>query len=131
MISAAFALALLVSLLCAGCTSSTPEGTVRDFIRARLSGEEKKAAGLTVEGDLTDYLGGEGFLAGSGVSFEASTVEVSGDRARVTARFRWEEGEAEVSYICLRVGSRWKVSLRETEESWIPDLKRLREGESP
>lgn len=122
--------ALLAALLYAGCYTSTPEGTVREFIRARMAGDENRAAGLTVEGDLTEYLGGEGFLAGSGVSFDAWTAELSGDRARVVVHFRGEEGEADVSYICRRVGSRWKVSLRETEEFRLPDLKLLGEEEN-
>lgn len=120
----------LVPLLFPGCSSSRPEGTVRDFIRARLEGDERRAAGLTVEGDLSDFPGGEAFLAGSGVSFDAETAEVSADRARVVVHYRWGEGEkADVSYICQREGSRWKVSLRETEELWLPDLKLLREEE--
>lgn len=129
-IPAALLLALLIPLPAAGCSSSTPQGVVRDFIRARLEGNERRAAELTVEGDLTGYLGGEAFLAGSGVSLETETAEVSGDRARVVAHFRWEEGEADISYVCRRVGSRWKVSLGETEEYWFPELELLREEET-
>lgn len=120
-------LALFSLLFFAGCSSSTPESVVRDFIQARLDGHEGRAADLTVEGDLSEYLGGEPFLAGSGASMKAETVEVSSDRARVIVHFRWEEGEANVSYICRRVGSRWKVALRETEEFRLPELELLRE----
>lgn len=129
-ITAVLMLALPALLLVAGCTSSTPENVVRNFIRARLNGQERQAAELTVEGDLSEYLGGEPFLAGSGVSFDSETEEVSNDRARVIVHFRWEEGEADVSYICRRVGYRWKVSLRETEEFRLPELELLREDEN-
>lgn len=126
----AFLMLALTVLLVAGCASSTPENVVRDFIRARLNSHERQAAELTVEGDLSEYLGGEPFMAGSVVSFDSETEEISNDRARVIVQFRWEQGEADVSYICRRVGSRWKVSLRETEEFRLPELKLLRDDEN-
>lgn len=116
-----------VVLSFAGCSSSTPERTVRDFIQARMSGKEERAAGLTVEGDLAGFLGGENHLAGSDVSLTAETSELEGDRAVVDVHFRWEEGELDVPYVCRRVGSRWKVALRETESLWYPDIQYMEE----
>lgn len=120
--AAAIVLAVLATaVLVAGCSSSTPNGTVRDFIKERVAGRDERAAELTLEGDLSGYPGGENHLAGSDMSLSAEVSELAGDRAVVLVRFRLPEGELEVPYVCRREGARWKVSLRETEELWYPD----------
>ncbi len=113
----------LLNLSLTGCASSTPERAVREFINYRMEGDESRAAGLTVEGDLEGYLGGEPYLSGSEASFIPELVESRKDRAVVRVRFCWGEQEIEISYVCRRVGSRWKVALRETEELWFPDVE--------
>lgn len=113
-------LALLLTAQAVGCSSSTPEKAVRDFIDARAAGNDHRAAGLTVEGDLGDYPGGEPNLGGSEISYQVGEAEVDGDRALVTVLFQWDGQEVEVSYVARRVGSRWKVSLEETLENWLP-----------
>jgi len=112
--------AALLAMHAAGCSSSTPEKTVRDFIRARAAGDDHRAAGLTLEGDLGDYPGGEAYLSESDISLQVGPVSVEGDRATVTALFRWDGQEVEVPYVVRRAGSRWKVSLKETVELWLP-----------
>ncbi|NPV59420.1 MAG: hypothetical protein HPY75_07130 [Actinobacteria bacterium] len=113
-------LATLVAQV-AGCSSSTPDKVVLEFIGARAAGNERRAAELTVEGDLGDYPGGEPYLGGSGISYQVSGIEVEGDLARVTVLFQWDDQEVEVPYVALRKGSRWKVSLEETGRLWLPD----------
>ncbi len=112
--------ALLFSAYMSGCSASTPEKTVREFIGARVAGNDRLAAELTVEGELGDYPGGEQYLGESDIAYQVGEVEVDGDRARVTVAFRWDGQEVEVSYAARRVGSKWKLSLRETLEEWLP-----------
>ncbi len=107
-------------LLAAGCrAASTPESTVREFVYARRQGNEKRAAELTVEGDLADFMGGEDFLSRSEISVEVSAAELQGDRAVVGVQYGLGEQWLEVPYVCRREGTRWKVSLRETESLWL------------
>ncbi len=127
---AALLLAFLVSaVFVTGCSSSTPDGTVLDFIRARVAGREERAAQLTLEGDLSGYLGGENHMADSEMSLSAEVSELVGDRALVMVRFRLPEEELEIPYVCRREGARWKVSLRETEELWYPEVREPEGGQ--
>jgi hypothetical protein len=41
------------------------------------------------------------------------------NRALVSVLFRWDEMETEIPYVCRRVESQWKISLRETEDMWL------------
>lgn len=121
-----FLLALILtafsaSVVITGCSSSTPEIAVREFVNARIEGNESRATELTVEGNLRGYLGGEPFLAFSGAEFTTELVESERDRAVVRAHFSWDEGSVDVTYVCRLVKSRWKVSLRETEGLWYPE----------
>lgn len=95
---------------------------MEEFVSARIDGDEKRAADLTLEGDLSDFAGGEPFLRNSGVTFVVETAETRGDRSSVTVRYGWEGGSAELPYVCRRQGTRWKVALRETEELWLEGL---------
>jgi hypothetical protein len=104
-----------------GCRASTPEATVNDFVKARIAGDEERAAELTLEEDLDDFIGGEAFLSSSGVDFEVGRVEVDGTHAVVTIHFRWDDQEVEVPYVCEREGTQWLVALRETEEMWLEE----------
>ena len=108
-------------LLAAGCSASTPERAVRDFVSARIAGNDDKAAGFTVEGDLSDYMGGEPSLYATGVSYELELDEMEGNRAVVIVRFSWDGESVDIPYVSLREGTRWKVALRETEEMWLPE----------
>ncbi len=106
-----------------GCSASTPQRTVGDFISARISGNDGKAAGLTVEEDLAEYMGGELFLYASDVSYTIEPPQVDGDRALVVVHFSWDDQSADIPYVTRRVGSKWKVALRETEELWLPGVE--------
>jgi hypothetical protein len=127
------AAAALFSLLfsAAGCTASTPQRAVGDFISARIAGDDEKAAGLTVEEDLTDYIGGEPFLYAKDVSYEVGLGEVDNDRATVTVTYFWGDQSVEIPYVTQRVGTKWKVALRETEELWFPDIEVDEESSTP
>lgn len=114
-------LSLLVST--AGCSASTPQRAVGDFISARIAGDEAKAASLTVEEDLSDYIGGEPFLYATDVAYDVGQGEVVGDRATVTVTYFWDDQSVDIPYISRRVGTKWKVALRETEELWFPDIE--------
>lgn len=70
---------------------------------------------------MDDFIGGEAFLAGSGVSFDVSPGEVDGKRAVVTVQFRWDEQVIDVPYVCEREGTKWLVALRETGELWLEE----------
>jgi hypothetical protein len=120
LIAAVTTLSLLL-LAFSGCRASTPEATVTDFIKARIAGDEERAAELTVEGDLEDFIGGEVFLAGSGVEFDVSRADVDGTRAVVTARFHWDDQVVDIPYVCEREGTKWLVALRETEGLWLEE----------
>jgi hypothetical protein len=111
--------ALLFPLAASGCTASTPEREVRGFVSARIAGNDERAARLTVEGDLSDFAGGETFLSGSGVAYDLSPAVVNGNSAVVTVNYYWDDRTADVPYVCLRTGTKWKVSLRDTEELWL------------
>lgn len=113
-------LALLLAAQAVGCFSSTPEKAVRDFIDARAAGNDRRAAVLTVEGDLSDYPGGEPYLGDSDITFQVGEVVVDGDRALVTVNFQWDGQEVGVPYVARRIESKWKVALAETREEWLP-----------
>jgi len=108
-------------LAVSGCRASTPEATVNGFIKARIAGDEERAAELTVEEDLDDFIGGEAFLSGSGVDFDVGRAKVDRTRAVVTVHFRWDDRVVEVPYVCEREGTQWLVVLRETEELWLEE----------
>jgi hypothetical protein len=112
---------LCLLLPASGCSASTPERAVRDFLSARIAGNDEKAAAFTVEGDLTDYMGGEPALYATGVSYDVELDEMEGNRAVVIVHFRWEGESVDIPYVSLREGTKWKVSLRETEELWLPE----------
>ncbi len=116
---------MCLSALAAGCSASTPQRAVGDFISARIAGDEARAAELTVEEELTGYIGGEPFLYATDVSFEIEQVEteVGEDRAVVIVRFRWDEQCVDLPYVSQRVGSKWKVALSETVEMWYPEIE--------
>lgn len=116
---------LFLFSLAAGCSASTPQRAVGDFVSARIAGDDARAAELTVEQDVSDYIGGEPFLYASDVSFEIEQTEerVDEDRAVVMVRYTWADQSVELPYVCLRVGSKWKVALRETEEMWFPEIE--------
>lgn len=103
----------------AGCAASTPERTVGDFLSARIAGDQGRAARLTVEEDLTGFMGGEPFLSGSGVSFDLDPANVEAGRAVITVHYRRDDQVADVPYVCLRIGNKWKVALRDTQEIWL------------
>lgn len=106
-----------------GCSSSTPQRAVSDFISARIAGDEDKAAGLTVEEDLSGHLGGEPYLRAGGVTFDLEPPQVDGDRAVVVAHFHWDGQSVDIPYVTRRIGTKWKVALGETQELWLPDLE--------
>ena len=106
-----------------GCSASTPQRAVGDFISARIAGNDEKASKLTVEEDLTGYMGGEPFLYASDVSYEMEPPQVDGDRAVVVVHYSWGDQSADIPYITRRVGTKWRVALRETEELWLPDIE--------
>jgi hypothetical protein len=123
---------VLVSYLLAfvtGCTASTPQRTVGDFISARIAGNEEKAAGLTIEEDLSGYMGGEPYLYAGDVTYELEQAQVDGDRTVVTVHYSWGDQSADIPYVTRRIGTKWKVALRETEELWLPEVEV--EGETP
>lgn len=133
-VATALAVSLAVALAPAtlsGCHSSTPELTVQEFIKYRMEGNESRAKKLTVEGDLKEYLGGEPYLAGSEVDFTTEQVESEKDRAVVRVHFSWGEEGVDISYVCRRVKSRWKVSLRETEALWYPEMELKEQSTNP
>jgi hypothetical protein len=115
----------------AGCSASSPQRAVGDFVRARIAGNDDKAAKLTVEEDLSDYIGGEPFLYASDVSFDLEPPETSGDRAVVIVHYRWSDQSVDIPYVTRRIGTKWKVALRETEELWLPDIEVGEEPPSP
>ena len=65
-------------------------------------------------------MGGEPFLYASGVTYELEQTEAEGNRAVVTVHFTWDGNSVDIPYVCHRVGTKWKVALRETEELWLP-----------
>jgi hypothetical protein len=115
--------AVCLFILAAGCSASTPQRAVGEFISARIAGNEEKAAQLTVEEDLSGYVGGEPFLYATDVSYDLEQAQIDGDRAVVIAHFRWGDQSVDIPYVSRRVGTRWRVSLRETEEMWFPDIE--------
>lgn len=123
--------AALASATLSGCHPSTPELTVQEFINYRMEGDESRAKKLTVEGDLREYLGGEPYLAGSEVNFTTEQMESERDRAVVRVHFSWGNEEVDISYVCRRVKSRWKVSLRETEALWYPEMELEEQSTNP
>lgn len=123
----ACAASLFLASLC-GCSSSTPQGAVREFLDACMRGDRERAAARTVEHDLSGYLGGEEFFASPEFTFRVELTEMGEDRAVVTVRFSREEEEVAVPYVCRYVGGRWMVALRETERLWWPDIESLGEG---
>ena len=121
-------LAIAAAVLClvvtaAGCSASTPQRAVGDFISARIAGNDDKAAKLTVEENLEGYVGGEPFLYASDVSFTLDQPQVEGDRAVVVVHYGWDDKVVDLPYVARRVGTKWKVALDETEELWLPEIE--------
>jgi hypothetical protein len=106
----------------AGCSASTPQRVVGDFISARIAGNDEKAAKLTVEETLEGYVGGEPFLYASGVSFKLEPAQSEADRAVVMVQFTWDDKSVDLPYVTRRVGTKWKVALEESEEMWLPGI---------
>jgi hypothetical protein len=119
----AFFCALVLLGAASGCSASTPQRAVGDFISARIAGNDERAAKLTVEEDITGYMGGEPFLYATDVSYELEPPQVDGDRAVVVVHYSWDDQSADIPYITRRVGTKWRVALRETEELWLPDIE--------
>ncbi|MBN2026585.1 MAG: hypothetical protein JW854_07500 [Actinobacteria bacterium] len=133
-LAAAPAVAVFLALLLAftaGCSASTPQRAVGDFITARIAGDEERAAGLTVEEDLTGYIGGEPFLYATDVSYDVGQGEVENDRAVVTVTYFWGDQSVDIPYVTRRVGTKWKVALRESEELWFPEIEVVEESQTP
>ncbi len=96
---------------------------MRDFISARLAGNEATAAKLTVQGNLDDFLGAEYSLSGTGASFNVSVSQSGSEDALVVAHYTWQDQTMDVPYACIRVSGEWKIDLEGTEQLWM-------EGES-
>jgi hypothetical protein len=109
----------LVLYTVTGCAASTPDRVVRDFVAARIAGDDARAALLTVEGDLGSFGGGEPFLGDLEVSCQVQDTNMDGDHAVVTVRFEWRDGVVDIPYVCRRGESEWKVSLTDTEKLWL------------
>lgn len=120
-VAVAVAMALLITAATCGCSASTPQSAVTDFITARIAEDEARASRLTVEDDLGGYAGGEPYLYAGEVSFELEPPQVEGDRAVVMVSFFWDEESVDVPYVTRKIGNKWKVSLAETEGLWLPD----------
>jgi len=78
---------------------------------------------MTVEGDMSGYIGGEPFLYATNVSYEIDLPQAEGDRAVVVVRYLWDGEAADIPYVTRRVDTKWKVALRETEDLWLPDVE--------
>ncbi len=114
--------ALFLAVQAPGCSASTPQRAVGDFVSARIAGKDDRAAELTVEGDLGEHIGGEPFLYASGVTYELEEPRIEGDRAVVAVRYCWDGQSVELPYVARRVGTKWKVALSETAGLWLPDV---------
>lgn len=66
-------------------------------------------------------MGGEPFIYATGVSYDLEQAEAEGNRAVVIVHFRWNGDSVDIPYVSRRVGTKWKVALRETEELWLPE----------
>lgn len=121
-LAAAAAVLFVVLAITAGCSASTPQRAVGDFVSARIAGKDDKAAKLTVEETLEGYVGGEPFLYASDVTFTTDQPQVEGDRAVVIVSYSWDDKAVDLPYVARRVGTKWKVALEETEEMWMPDI---------
>lgn len=100
---------------------STPEKSVKDFVSSRIGGNESKAAGLTLQGKLDDFGGGEFALSGTGSSFSATVSEIDGDSAVVIVHYQNGDQTADVPYKCVRVSGNWKIDLAGTEGLWMEE----------
>ncbi|MEW6553976.1 MAG: hypothetical protein AB1384_06795 [Actinomycetota bacterium] len=118
----AAAMLTCLALIYCGCSASTPQRAVGDFISARIAGKDDKAAKMTVEETLEGYAGGEAYLYASSVTFTMDPPQVDGDRAVVTVHYAWDDKVVDLQYVARRVGTKWKVALAETEELWLPDI---------
>jgi hypothetical protein len=115
--------ALAIAVAVSGCAASTPRSAVDDFLSARIAGNKGEAAEMTVEGDMSGYIGGEPFLYATNVSYEIDLPQAEGDRAVVVVRYLWDGEAADIPYVTRRVDTKWKVALRETEDLWLPDVE--------
>ncbi len=76
---------------------------------------------LTLEKDISPFMGGESFLFESRPSYDITSSSTDEDRglAQVNVIFHLDEGEKEALFICHRRGGTWKISLLETMTAWV------------
>ncbi len=101
-----------------GCTSSSPENSVKGFLEAAYEGNEKKMARWTWEGTITDYRGGERFVSQWGARFQVKRFRMEERIAVAVVEFEVSGESVEIPYVCMRRGGKWKVALRETMRAW-------------
>jgi hypothetical protein len=110
----------IIAIMMSGASSS-PEKTVKDFVSSRIKGNESKAAELTVEGSVQDFLGAENALAGTNTVFSVSILESDSESATVEVHFAQGDESTDVPYACKRVSGKWKVDLAGTEALWMEE----------
>ena len=120
--AAAAAVLLLIAWLAvsaSGCGPPSPEEITRDFLEAWRKGDDAKAAGLTLEGDLSAFRDGDTFIHPSRPGFSVGQPEANADVVYVPFTLDLEEGSREGTAVLRRQGRTWKVSLTATMTAWI------------
>ena len=100
-------------------TPSSPERTLKDFVSARLNGNEAEAAKLTLQGNLDDFLGAEYALSGTETTFDVSISQAGSESAVAVVHYTWDGDSMDIPYACTRVSGEWKIDLEGTEQLWL------------
>lgn len=117
------ALTLLVLLVAGaatqGCGSPAADSTVKNFLDAWNDGNEARAAGQTIEGDLAAFKSGDTFLLPGRPEFSLQAPDVRDETAYVLVTFHTGEGDREGVFVLMRSSRTWKVSLTGTMTAWL------------
>ncbi len=109
---------LSLTLAASGCGPPAADQVVRDFLEAWRTGDDAKAAGLTVEGDISAFRDGDTFIHPTRPSFTVGQADIRGEVAYVSFTLELEGGSREGTAVLRRQGRIWKVSLTGTMTAW-------------
>lgn len=108
-----------------GCGPPTPEAQVSGFLNAWNAGDEAKAAGFTMEGDISAFKTGDTFLMAERPSFSLGTPDFRGELCYLPVTLHAAEGDQQGTFILVTRERTWKVSLTQTMTAWLEARRKL------
>ncbi len=95
------------------------------FLNAWNAGDETRAAGLTLEGDVSAFKTGDTFLLAERPPFSVGAPEIRDEECSVPVTLHAADGDRQAAFFLLRRERTWKVSLTRTMTAWIDGRRKL------